>query len=61
MALESLKKIEEALDKDEVSAYKANFEVFKGGLSRHDIVKYYDKWAETGEYDMVRNFMASKS
>jgi hypothetical protein len=61
MALESLKKIEEALDHDEVSAYKANFEVFKGGLSRHDIAKYYDKWAETGEYDMVRKFMASKS
>ncbi|XP_045215009.2 methyltransferase-like protein 27 [Mercenaria mercenaria] len=51
MALESLKKIEDALEQDEVLAYKANYEVFKGGLSRNEIAKYYDKWAETGEYD----------
>lgn len=55
MALESLKQVEESLEHDDVIAYKTNFEVFKGGLSKNDIAKYYDKWAETGEYDTVRN------
>ena len=56
MALESLKKIEDALDHDDVTAYKANYEVFKGGLSRHEVAKYYDQWAETGGYDMVSKY-----
>ena len=53
MALESLKNIEDKLGRDEIAAYKANYEVFKGGLSRREVVNYYDKWAESGGYDMV--------
>ncbi|XP_053393607.1 uncharacterized protein LOC123563018 [Mercenaria mercenaria] len=51
MALVSIKKKEETMEEDDVLAYQANYEVFKGGLSRHEITKYYDKWAETGEYN----------
>lgn len=55
MALESLKQVEDVLKQDDFVAYKANHEVFKGGLSRNEIAKYYDKWAETGEYDTHLN------
>lgn len=40
---------------DDVEAYKANYGVFKGGLSREEIAEYYNKWAETGQYDTHLN------
>ena len=39
---------------DDVKAYKANHEVFKGGLSKYEVAQYYSKWAEDGLYDEVR-------
>ncbi|WAQ95579.1 MET27-like protein [Mya arenaria] len=55
MAHETLKKIETEYHTDDVLAYKANYEAFKGGLTKHEVAQYYNKWAETGEYDAHLN------
>ena len=53
MALQSYIEFERNNHEDDVEAYKANYGVFKGGLSREEIAEYYNKWAETGQYDTV--------
>ena len=53
MALETLGRIEKEFQAEDVEAYKTNYEAFKGGLSKEEIAKYYDKWAGSGEYDAV--------
>jgi len=42
----------DSLDQETAMAYKANFEVFKGGKTKHEIAQYYDKWAEQEDYDL---------
>ena len=42
-----------SLDQDNALAYKANYEVFKGGKTKHEVAQYYDQWAEQGDYDLV--------
>ncbi|KAL4241016.1 Methyltransferase domain [Mactra antiquata] len=51
MALETLKRVESDLREDDVLAYKANYEAFKGGKSKYEIAQYYSQWAESGGYD----------
>jgi len=55
MALESLKRVESNLEEEEVHAYKANYEAFKGGLTKHEVAQYYSQWAENGGYDTHLN------
>ena len=41
---------------DDIEAYRANHEVFKGGLTKEEIAEYYNNWAESGKYDAVSIF-----
>ena len=53
-AIESaLREFEQNNHPDDVEAYRANHEVFKGGLSKEQIAEYYNNWAESGQYDAV--------
>ena len=53
MSLQAYAEFERTAPPDEVEAYRANFGAFKGGLSRDELAKYYNEWAEKDLYDVV--------
>lgn len=54
MAQQSYLDFERNNSPDEVEAYRTNFGAFKSGLTREEIAEYYNKWADSGMYDVVR-------
>lgn len=41
-------------EESDTHAYETNASVFKGGMTKQEVAQYYNKWASTGEYDLVR-------
>lgn len=55
MAQQSYLDFERNNSPDEVEAYRTNFGAFKSGLTREEIAEYYNKWADSGMYDVHLN------